>query len=166
MANSQAESADFLAPPAKSLHVEHLCDVVLPFTIQPQVFETPLGTREIIVADEGTVIGPRLRGSIWPGYHIDGLWSSDGVGQGPASGIIHTEDGADILMTAAGKLPPSGREPQQVAHTEEHKTWMNGWATTFFETGAAKYMWLNSTVAVMQVGFIRSEYFLRIFRLP
>ncbi|NUS73730.1 MAG: DUF3237 family protein [Corynebacteriales bacterium] len=165
MADSRSESADFLAPPARSLDVEHLCDVVIPFTLPPQVFETPLGTREVLIGDEGTVIGPRLRGSIRAGSHIDVLWNSVGVGQGPGNGVIHTEDGADVLLTGTGVIPPTGKEPEQVLDSSGHKTWMNGWASAFFETGAQTYSWLNSTVAVMQVGFIESRYIMRVFRL-
>ncbi|NUS72944.1 MAG: DUF3237 family protein [Corynebacteriales bacterium] len=160
MAGSKENGADFSAPPMMSMGVEHLCDVILPF--YPRVFETPLGTRQVIVTNEGQVIGRQLRGEL-QAFSSIGLFTKDGVATGSGSCVMHTEDGADILAWVRGKVPPTVEEPLQTMYRAKNRTWLNSWGSASFETGDERYLWLNSAISILQVGFSGSEAFLRFY---
>ncbi|NUS73170.1 MAG: DUF3237 family protein [Corynebacteriales bacterium] len=156
------ESSDFLAPPVTSFDVEHLCDVA--FSMKSKIFETPLGSRMVVIADEGRVRGPRLRGTM---YNFGGraLFTSDGVVTSSATCMIHTHDGAEISLLIGAQAPLPAEEPQQTFYTEKQRTWQNGWGYVTFETSAEPYRWLNVTFAVIQTATLASEVYLRLYRM-
>ena len=91
----------------------------------------PQGNRVAYPLTGGTFTGPRLNGTILPvgaDFSLttpDNLFSPDGIS------ILHTSDGANILWRSQG--------------------WQLGkyvYASAKFETGAERYAWLNTAVAV------------------
>ena len=114
----------------------------------------PDGHRLIVLSPEGTVTGPRVSGKVVP--MSGGDWArirSDGVFALDVRVCIETDDGAVILVTYGGRLrandaeqmgrvldfaAPGGEDPESYYFR----------TNPLFETGDARYAWLNSTVAV------------------
>ena len=81
----------------------------------------------------GTFEGPRLRGRVVP---PGGDWvriGTDGVSHIDVRLLLHTDDGADILMTYTGVATDGGRSIR---------------AVPTFEAGDGDYAWLNGVQAV------------------
>jgi Protein of unknown function (DUF3237) len=110
---------------------EWLFDLVIE-TQQPHT----VGDRLIVPVSGGTFQGPRLRGVIVaPG----GDWithRSDGSNVLDVRVVLQTDDAQKISMTwrGIGYTPPGGRLYARIL--------------PMFETGAAKYAWLNQIVSV------------------
>lgn len=116
--------------------VEHLFTVTAEVQA-PQLIEGgPQGSRMIVNVPGGTVVGARVRGTI---IGPAGDWltlRADGTGKLDVRGTIRTEDGALILITYQGILTP---KPEGGATIR---------SAPLFETGDARYSWLNSVQAV------------------
>jgi hypothetical protein len=95
----------------------------------------PQGYRVIANVVGGTFDGPRLRGRIEP---PGGDWLTrrpDGTGRIDVRATLRTDDGAAILMTYSGiSRPTSSGSSIRTA--------------LLFETGDARYAWLNTVQAV------------------
>jgi hypothetical protein len=135
-------------PATTALAVEHLCDFAIRFQTM-QTFSTPLATRMIAVVDHGTVEGPRLRGEFLPG---GGDWitvGSDRVARLDVRTTIRTHDDELVFVTVTGRATLSD---DAIARLLAGQTigWneMHARSAPLFETGAAGYSWLNSTVAI------------------
>jgi hypothetical protein len=90
---------------------------------------------------DGTVTGPRLQGSMrWVNHPRR---RSDGSMQPDAHGIIVTNDHAMILFTLQGRTVFEEGTGKQLL-------------TVIFEAEAESYLWLNSTLCVLE-GLIDSE---------
>lgn len=104
----------------------------------PQVVEqTPSGVRKVVAVAGGTFTGARLNGVVLPdGGHDWALTRSDGTLVLDVRLTLQTDDDAIILMSYGGfRRPREGRDPYfRIA--------------PFFETGAARYAWLNSIISV------------------
>jgi hypothetical protein len=131
MATQQSDPADRTSVP-----VEYL----FRFTAQlmpAQVIEAgPQGTRVIIGVTGGTFSGPRLHGILLPPA---GEWATvrpDGSARADVRLTLQTEDGALILMTyhGIGRPQPDGSPDVRTA--------------ALFETGDARYAWLNTIQAI------------------
>jgi Protein of unknown function (DUF3237) len=97
----------------------------------------PAGTRVVVTAMRGTFDGPRLHGTIadvaggdWVTARADGTLVLD------VRIVLHTDDGADILMTYSGYGVPEGDGGRTIRTAPR------------FETGDARYEWLNRVQAV------------------
>ncbi|NUS74386.1 MAG: DUF3237 family protein [Corynebacteriales bacterium] len=156
------ESADSLVAPTTSLAVEHLCDII--FSIEPRVFPTTRGIRQVANTTEGRVVGHRLNGTMYD-YSGTALVTDDGVVTGSPTCVIHTDDEADILMSGIAKIPPFMQEPQQTVYPVTQRTWVNGWGMVMFETEHENYLWLNAAASVLQVATRASRVYFRILRL-
>jgi hypothetical protein len=92
----------------------------------------------------GEIVGERLRGSVrWanhPRRREDGVWLPD------LHGVIHTIDGADVLVTMKGQSVQRTGEPVRRAVT----------CAVTFKTDHERYMWLNVVFAVLE-GQINEE---------
>ncbi|GAA3614030.1 DUF3237 domain-containing protein [Nonomuraea rosea] len=135
-------------PATTALAIEHLCDFAITFQAM-QTLSTPLGTRMIAVVRHGTVEGPRLRGEFLPG---GGDWiviGSDRVARLDVRATIRTHDGELVFVTVTGRAALSDAAidrllaGQTIGWDEMHAR-----TAPLFETGAAGYAWLNSTVAI------------------
>jgi hypothetical protein len=117
----------------------------------PQLDEdTPRGRRKIVPVLGGTFEGERLRGTIESaGGHDWALIRSDGTLELDVRLVLRTDDDARILMTYYGIR--SG--PPEVLARLARKEAVDPSEYYFriaprFETGAAKYAWLNSILAI------------------
>jgi hypothetical protein len=126
----------------------------------------PQGWRTITNVAGGTFDGPRLRGKILPGGGDWFLVDAEAVGRLDVRLALETEDGARIYVQYYGV---------GVINEKEKAAMETGGATEFgdtyfmtqlhFETGDARYSWLNRVLAVSE-GRLRSggvEY--RVFEL-
>ncbi len=112
--------------------------------------KTPAGDRKFIPMSGGTFSGDRLQGEILPHGGTDLLLTrADGSNQQDARLALRTEDGELILMTYRG-IRNSAPEVNarmaagEVVDASEYYLRI----APFFETGAAKYAWLNNIIAV------------------
>ena len=112
------------------LKTEFLMDIILDVAA-PQ----NLGARRIVPVTGGTFEGPKLKGTALPGADWI-LARPDGVNELNVRVTLKTDDDQLIYITYRGLMfTPKGGELY--------------WRTTpIFETGAAKYEWLNKIIAV------------------
>lgn len=119
-----------------TLPVEHL--FTLTATLRPEssrIMNGPQGSRVIAIVTGGTFEGPGMRGVIdnsggdWVTMRADGSIRLD------VRILLHTDDGADILMTYKGVgVPGQGGLALRTA--------------PLFETGDERYAYLNNIQAV------------------
>lgn len=107
------------------------------------------GRRRVINILGGAFAGPRLSGRILPGGADWQIVRSDGIVEVDARYTLETDDGALIYISNWGlrRGPPEviarlGAGEQVDASEYYFRT------TPVFETGAAKYAWLNGIIAV------------------
>lgn len=123
-------------PQTHAIDLVHLCRVR--GTLSPMVLEgTPVGTRVVYEVTHGEVEGERLRGvSVGPGADWL-LVGPDGTAMLDVRFTLQTHDGALVLVQYNGRTDVRdgvGSAPVHVAPR--------------FETGDARYTWLNRTQAV------------------
>jgi Protein of unknown function (DUF3237) len=130
------EAAAGAQPPAASsapapLKSEFLMDVILDVAT-PQA----VGPRRIVPVTGGTFEGPKVKGTALGGGADWILARPDGVNELSVRVTLKTDDDQLINLTYRGLMfTPKGGELY--------------WRTTpIFETGAAKYEWLNKIIAV------------------
>jgi hypothetical protein len=107
------------------------------------------GERRIIPITGGRVEGARLRGEVLPGGADWQIVAADGTALLEARYTLRTEDGALIYVRNTGVRHGPPEVLAAVARGEEvdpAKYYFR--ATPVFETGDAKYGWLNRAVAV------------------
>jgi len=114
-----------------ALPVEFLCRLEFSSADPPIM----LGDRVIVVASAGTFEGPRLSGTVRPPGADWATLKPDGTVRIDVRGLLHTHDGADILVEYQGVgLPVDGGL--------ELRT------TPRFHTADERYSWLTSVQAV------------------
>jgi hypothetical protein len=115
-----------------------------------QLGVTPVGGRRIAPVSGGSFEGPRLRGKVLP--HAGGDWvliRNDGSLQLDVRLTLETDDRALIYMSYRGVRHGSPEIDQRLARGEPVDPASYYFRTApFFESGAAKYAWLNNIVAV------------------
>ena len=110
---------------------------------------SPFGARNIFIVTGGTFEGPRLRGTFRPGGGDWFLTLANGAGELDVRGTMQTHDGALVLVTYHGVLDASPEVTRRVFAREDVSPGEYYFRTTpRFETGDARYAWLNKTVAV------------------
>jgi hypothetical protein len=114
------------APLKTEFLMDAIFDVATPQTVGP---------RRIVPVTGGTFEGPKLKGTALPGADWI-LMRPDGVSELNVRVTLKTDDDQLIYITYRGLMfTPKGGELY--------------WRTTpIFETGAAKYEWLNKIIAV------------------
>ncbi|TMR91671.1 DUF3237 domain-containing protein [Nonomuraea basaltis] len=135
-------------PATTAVTVEHLCDFAITFQTM-QTFSTPLGTRMIAVVDHGTVEGPRLRGEFLPGGGDWIIVGSDRVARLDVRATLRTHDDELVFVTVTGRASLSDEAIGRL-WAGETIGWdeMHARSAPLFESGADRYAWLNSTVAI------------------
>ena len=125
--------------PLDNLPVEFLfmidCDTSAPPPVV--IGGGPAGTRVVVNVTGGTFEGPKLKGIIAAGPGGD--WATlapDGHLRLDVRMILHTDDGAPVLMTYSGIGAP-GDDGQFVIRTAPR-----------FECGDERYAWLNTVQAI------------------
>jgi hypothetical protein len=112
--------------------------------------DTPLGRRRIIAVRDGTFEGARLRGVVLPEGSADWLLlRADGSFQQDARLTLRTDDDALITMSYRGVRHAAADVSARLARGETVDASQYYLRTApFFETGAGRYAWLNTIVAV------------------
>jgi uncharacterized protein DUF3237 len=98
--------------------------------------QTPAGTRMIYEVASGTIDGERLRAKLCGVASADWLLvGPDGTGTLDVRSLVETDDGALVFIQYRGRVDL--KEPDAPLY-----------ATPRFETGDARYGWLNKVQAV------------------
>ncbi|MGA2480727.1 MAG: DUF3237 domain-containing protein [Spirochaetia bacterium] len=123
----------------------------------------PHGNRQIIRVVNGTVDGPKFKGTTLP---MSGDWlllRPDGVGELDVRTTIKTDDEQFIYMNYRGLMhgkPETMQEMFQGKPIAPSDLYVR--SAAFFETSSEKYSWLNRIVAIgtAKIGLPRFELFL------
>jgi hypothetical protein len=113
--------------------------------------EGPLGRRTLNLVAKGDFRGERLRGEIDPGSG-DWMLTRNNIRVVDARVVLHTDDGALIHMSYGGRVTFSedfgdaARDPSKRHLIDPSKYYFR--TTPLFETGAARYAWINGIVAI------------------
>jgi hypothetical protein len=111
--------------------------------------ETPHGRRRIIPITGGRITGERLTGRVLAGGADWQIVRADGVAELDARYTIETADGALIYVTNRGVRHGPAEVLRKLAAGEPVDPALYYMRTTpWFETGDARYAWLNRTVCV------------------
>jgi len=111
--------------------------------------DTPLGRRRIIAITGGRFSGARLSGRVLPGGADWQVIRSDGVADLDARYTLETSDGALIYVRNRGYRHASPEIMQRLLAGEAVDPSLYYMRTTpSFETGDARYAWLNRIVCV------------------
>ncbi len=109
----------------------------------------PHGTRVTVPITNGHFEGPRLRGKVLPGGGDWTILRADGVLELDLSVTLETDDGALIHMTSFGLRHGPPEVMAALARRESVDAAAYYFRTTpRFETGHAKYTFLNRLLAV------------------
>ncbi|HXX70294.1 MAG TPA: DUF3237 domain-containing protein [Polyangiaceae bacterium] len=123
--------------------------VSVPGARAQKVGAVPLGTRVIAPIDGGHFEGPKLRGKVLPGGGDWTLLRSDGVLELDLRLTLETDDGALIHMRSFGLRHGPPDVIAALARGESVDSSRYYFRTTpRFETGHAKYAFLNRLLAV------------------
>lgn len=111
--------------------------------------ETPSGNRKIVGVDGGSLVGPRLSGTILPGGGDWALTRRDGVLLLDVRLTIETDDKALIFCSYTGQRHASADVMARLARGETvDPSEMYFRIAPRFETSAPAYDWLNRLLAV------------------
>jgi hypothetical protein len=109
----------------------------------------PFGTRVFFEVKGGTFEGPRLRGKILSGGGDWLLIDAQGVARLDVRAVFETDDGARIYVQYPGVLVMDPKTQAAIAGGPATAYGDTHWVTQpRFETGDARYAWLNSVIAV------------------
>ncbi len=111
---------------------------------------TPAGGRKVVTVNGGTFVGSRLKGVILPAGGADwALTRNDGSLLLDVRLTLETDDGERIFMSYRGIRHGPKAVLDRLARGEAvDPTEYYFRITPWFETGAARYAWLNNIVAV------------------
>ena len=132
------------------LHLVPLLKFSNPVTTQP-IGRTPFGERTTYIVGEGAFTGPRLRGRILCGGGDWFVRGADDLARLDVRKTFETDDGALIHVSYTGLYKFKASVLQALAAGRD----ANFGDTLFmaqvqFETGDARYAWLNETLAVAE----------------
>ncbi|WP_236653481.1 DUF3237 domain-containing protein [Streptacidiphilus melanogenes] len=135
------------------MNLEHLADFDVRLDPLLDLGDSHWGRRRVINIVGGTFEGPRLSGEILPGgadwqvLHADGMASID------TRSTLRTHDGAHLCLSTSGVRhgPPEVLHRLSVGEPVDPAEY---YFRLFcrFETGDARYAWLNRTLAVATGG--------------
>jgi hypothetical protein len=108
-----------------------------------------LGLRRIVPVLGGTFEGERIRGAILPGGADHQLIRPDGVTELDVRLALLTDDGASLYMTVLGVRTASPEVTARIAAGEDVDPSLYYFREALrFETGEARYAWLNGRLFV------------------
>jgi hypothetical protein len=133
----------------RAVNLEHLADFEVRLDPLLDLGDSPWGRRRVINIIGGTFEGPRLAGVVLPGgadwqvLHADGMASID------TRSTLRTHDGAHLYLTTSGVRHGPPEVLRRLAAGEEVDP-ADYYFRLFcrFETGDARYAWLNRTLAL------------------
>ncbi len=140
-------------PDAMRTHAELLLEPLLRMQLSLaaplEVGDTPAGRRRIIGVTGGSFAGERLKGRILPGGADWQVIRADGVASLDARYTLETDDGALIYVENRGyRHGPPDVIRRLVSGEPVDPTSYYMRTTPWFETGDARYAWLNRLVCV------------------
>lgn len=131
--------------------LEHLMTYSADLKEPIDIGAVPSGVRRIFDVSGGRFDGPRLKGRILPGGGDWLLVGNDGVGRLDVRATFETHDGARVYVQYHGVLVLNEKIVGALARGEESRYGDTYFMTQpRFETGDARYAWLNSVVAVAE----------------
>ncbi|MSP67072.1 MAG: DUF3237 domain-containing protein [Alphaproteobacteria bacterium] len=111
--------------------------------------QTPIGHRRVGAVEGGRFQGPKLKGTVMPGGSDWLITRPDGVTRLDVRLALKTDDDAYISMTYFGLRHGPAEELAKMMRGEPIDSSRLYFRTApFFETGAPKYAWLNSVIAI------------------
>jgi len=131
------------------LQVEPLFCAEITLAQAQDLGDTPMGRRRIIPITGGTCSGARLSGKVLPGGADWQVIRPDGVAHLDARYSIETADGALVYVRNRGYRHGPPEVMARLARGEAVDPALYYMRTTpWFETGDARYAWLNRIVCV------------------
>ena len=131
------------------LQLEPLLSAEITLAEPQELGGTPLGRRRIIYITGGTFSGPRLKGRVLPGGADWQVVREDGVAVLDTRYTLETHDGALIYVQNRGLRHGPPEVMERLARGENVDAslyYMRSHPS--FETGDARYAWLNKIVCV------------------
>ena len=128
--------------------------------------EAPLGRRRIIPITGGSFSGEKLRGRVLPGGADWQLVRADGVADLDARYTLETHDGALIYVRNRGYRHGPAEVIRKLAAGEEVDPSLYYMRTApRFETGDARYVWLNRILCVATAARLANSVELEVFEV-
>lgn len=147
------------------IRTTHLCDFEIHFG-RHELHKTPLGTRLHVVVEHGAVRGPELNGRFLAG---GGDWitiGSDRVARLDVRATFETDDGARVFVTNTGRAVLDDESIARFVSGQlvgAHEIYAR--SSPLFETGDARYAWLNGTHTIAVNQFSLHEVHYRVHRV-
>ncbi len=131
------------------LRLEPMFRATITLAPPQELGDAPLGRRRIIPITGGSIEGARLKGRVLPGGADWQVVRADGVADLDARYTVQTEDGALIYVSNRGLRHGPPEVLAQLARGEDVDAGLYYMRTQpWFETGDARYAWLNRTICV------------------
>jgi hypothetical protein len=140
-----------------------LCTVSLETSPPQVIFQNPHGDRQIVPVTGGSFDGPHLRGMVLQGGDST-LQRPDGVRELDARMTWQTDDGALLYVTYRGyrakvpEVPPAWMAGAQRTSRDHYHM-----VSLRFETGAARYAWLEQAVVVGRGSLVQGNVSYEVF---
>ena len=148
------------------LRLEPLLKVDITLAEPLELGDSPLGRRRIINITGGTFRGERLSGKVLPGGADWQVIRADGVADLDARYTLQTSDGALIYVKNHGYRHGSPEVLKKLSLGEDVDPSLYYMRTTpLFETGDARYAWLNRLICVGTGARKKSSVHLEIFEV-
>jgi len=131
------------------LRLEPMFRATITLAPPQELGEAPLGRRRIIPITGGRVEGARLNGIVLPGGADWQIVRGDGVADLDARYTVETHDGALVYVRNRGLRHGRPEVLARLARGEDvdpAEYYMR--TQPWFETGDARYAWLNRTISV------------------
>jgi hypothetical protein len=131
------------------LDLQPLCRIEVTLAAPQELGDTPQGRRRIIGITGGRFSGERLAGRVLPGGADWQVVRADGVADLDARYTLETGDGALIYVRNRGYRHGTADVLTKLSNGENVEPSLYYMRTTpRFETGDARYAWLNRIVCV------------------
>jgi hypothetical protein len=131
------------------LNLQPLLKAEIILAAAQELGDTPLGRRRIIGITGGQFFGERLSGRVLPGGADWQVIRGDGVADLDARYTLETSDGALIYVRNKGYRHGPAEVLKKLSSGENADPSLYYMRTTpWFETGDARYAWLNRIVCV------------------
>ena len=148
------------------LRLEPLLKADITLAPPQELGESPLGRRRIINITGGSFRGERLSGKVLPGGADWQVIRSDGVADLDARYTLETSDGALIYVHNHGYRHGPAEVIKDLSLGKEMDPSLYYMRTTpLFETGDARYAWLNRLICVGTGARRKSSVHLEIFEV-
>ena len=131
------------------MNLQHLFKAEISLAAAQELGATPQGRRRIIGITGGRFAGERLSGRVVPGGADWQVVRADGVADLDARYTLETSDGALIYVRNRGYRHGPAEVLKKLSAGEEVDPSLYYMRTTpLFETGDARYAWLNRIVCI------------------